>query len=548
MNEALHAPELLDRIAHYAGIARWVCLGLLCSYGLHQAWILAVWFRHRRHAIRPVPLPARLPRVTVQLPFFNEGAVGERAIDAACALDWPPERIQIQVLDDSDDGSERAMRARVEEWRRLGRDIVLIHRTDRTGYKAGALDAGLDSATGEFIAIFDSDFLPPTDFLQRTIGHFEDPSVGVVQTRWAHLNRRRSLLTSLQAIQLDGHFAIEHSARCRSGRWLNFNGTGGVWRRAAIDSAGGWEHDTITEDLDLSYRAQMAGWRIQYLEEESCPGELPPEVIAFKRQQHRWMKGTIQNARKLLPKIVRARAPIGTKLEAFFHLTAPATALILLLAVLLHIVGESARVWQGTAFAKSIGALLIFSTSAGCAYYAAAERAIGLGALRAIARLPALIALGAGMSVNNSIAVFEALIGRESPFVRTPKFGDTGAAGDAAALEAKPALRISDLAIACVELVIGSLLVGRFIAVVAQGGFSWPDPFFGLFALGFIGVGAASLRSLLRRAPRARKGTVAAPEAEVPVGAEVAVEALAPIAAKPAARVLTAQPAKARAR
>ena len=190
MNEALLSSTLLERITHYAGVARWVCLGLLCSYGLHQAWILAVWFRHRRSAVRPVPLPARLPRVTVQLPFFNEGAVGERSIDAACALDYPHDRVQIQVLDDSDDGSERAMRARVEKWARAGRDIVLIHRSDRTGYKAGALANGLDTATGEFVAIFDSDFIPPTDFLLRTIGHFEEPRVGVVQTRWAHLNRR----------------------------------------------------------------------------------------------------------------------------------------------------------------------------------------------------------------------------------------------------------------------------------------------------------------------------------------------------------------------
>jgi len=290
-------------------------VALICLYGVHRYHMVLLFCRHVRQLTRPGRRFATLPRVTVQLPLYNEAAVAQRVIDAACALDYPCDRLQVQVLDDSTDGSLEIVERCVEQWRRRGVDIELLHREDRSGYKAGALRAALASATGELIAIFDADFVPRPGFLRRTVHHFTDPSVGMVQTRWAHLNRDDSMLTRGQAIFLDGHFVIEHTARNRSGAWINFNGTAGVWRREAIDAAGGWQHDTLTEDVDLSYRAQLAGYRFVFLPRYTCPAELPPQINAFKTQQHRWAKGSIQTGRKLLPRILRSDQPARVKLD-----------------------------------------------------------------------------------------------------------------------------------------------------------------------------------------------------------------------------------------
>src|SRR5437764_9589235 len=246
----------------------------------------------------------------------------ERLVEAVCRIDYPRDRLEIQVLDDSTDETQGIARAAVERSRRAGHDIACLHRDHRDGFKAGALQEGLCRARGEYVAVFDADFVPGTDFLLRSVHFFTDPRVGMVQVRWDHLNRESSHLTQAQAIYLDGHFVIEHTARNRSGRFFNVNGTAGVWRRASIEDAGGWQHDTLTEDLDLSYRAQLRGWRFTFLSDLIAPAEVPVEMNAFKSQQHRWAKGSIQTCRKLLPRLLKSNLPFGVKAEAFFHLTA----------------------------------------------------------------------------------------------------------------------------------------------------------------------------------------------------------------------------------
>jgi hypothetical protein len=275
----------------------YLTLGVLALYGIHRSWLVVTYLRHRRdRPALPAP-PAEWPVVTVQLPLYNEMYVATRLLDAVCRLSYPRDRLEIQVLDDSTDETSELVAAEVARWRERGVDVRHVRRGDRAGFKAGALDAGLACARGELLAVFDADFVPGPDFLEKTVPYFTDPAdpqggsrLGMVQARWEHINRGYSLLTRIQAILLDGHFVIEHTARNRSGRFFNFNGTAGIWRRQAIEDAGGWQHDTLTEDLDLSYRAQLAGWRFVYLPEVTVPSELPVDVRGFKSQQHRWAK------------------------------------------------------------------------------------------------------------------------------------------------------------------------------------------------------------------------------------------------------------------
>ncbi|MBS7380422.1 MAG: glycosyltransferase family 2 protein, partial [Bradymonadales bacterium] len=296
-------------------------LCILSIYGIHR-FVMATLYRiYRKDIPHPDAKFSDLPRVTIQLPMFNERYVIERLIDAVCEIRYPREKLQIQVLDDSIDETQKIAADAVARKREQGFDIVYIHRDDRTGFKAGALEAGLKTATGEFVAVFDADFVPQPDFLERTIHFFTNEKVGMVQVRWEHLNREYSLLTRVQSILLDGHFVIEHTARNRSGRFFNFNGTAGIWRKSTIADAGGWQHDTITEDLDLSYRAQSKGWQFIYVNESTTPAEVPVEMVAFKTQQHRWAKGSIQVAKKVLPKLLKSRLPFKVKLEAWMHLT-----------------------------------------------------------------------------------------------------------------------------------------------------------------------------------------------------------------------------------
>src|SRR6187399_2100495 len=309
----------------------------LSAYGIHRYFIIYLYLKNRK---RP-PVPARyfekLPKVTVQLPIFNEVYVAERLIRSVSELDYPQELLQIQVLDDSTDETREITATCAEELRQRGFNVQRIHRTDRTGFKAGALAIGLEAAEGEFVCILDADFVPQKDLLKRTIHYFTDPKVGMIQTRWGHLNRGYSLLTRMQAIFLDGHLLLEQTARSRSGRFFNFNGTAGLWRRSCIADAGGWQHDTLTEDLDLSYRAQLNGWRFVFLPDLVTPAELPVDMNGFKSQQHRWTKGSIQTCRKLLPAVWKADLSLLVKLEATAHLTSNFAYLLLAcLVVLLH--------------------------------------------------------------------------------------------------------------------------------------------------------------------------------------------------------------------
>src|SRR5438874_6779044 len=295
---------------------------VLAVYGWHRYYLVYLYMRNRDKEPKPQPPLDPLPVVTIQLPLYNEMYVADRLIDAVCAIEYPRELLEIQVLDDSTDETRGIAELAVRRFAAQGTDIKYYHRTDRTGFKAGALEAGLKAARGEFIGIFDADFIPTSDCLTRLMPHFRDSNVGMVQARCAHINQDYSLLTKIQAILLDGHFILEHGGRHRGGRFFNFNGTAGVWRHAAIDDAGGWEHDTLTEDLDLSYRAQLRGWQFVFVPGLIAPAEVPVEMNAFKSQQHRWAKGSIQTCRKLLPRILRAKIPFGVKAEAFFHLSA----------------------------------------------------------------------------------------------------------------------------------------------------------------------------------------------------------------------------------
>src|SRR5713101_7340766 len=295
---------------------------LLAVYGSHRYRMAFLYYRHKFKLPTPSGVLKELPKVTIQLPIYNEMYVVERLIDSVCHIDYPRELLQIQVLDDSTDETSAIARACVERNRQQGHQVVYLHREGREGFKAGALAYGLQFAEGELIGVFDADFVPSTDFLRRTVPFFADEKTGMVQVRWGHLNREFSILTQAQSIFLDGHFIIEHTARNRSGCFFNFNGTAGIWRRTAIDDAGGWQHDTLTEDLDLSYRAQLRGWQFVFVPGVIAPAEVPVEMNAFKSQQHRWAKGSIQTCRKLLPRILKSDLPFGVKAEAFFHLTA----------------------------------------------------------------------------------------------------------------------------------------------------------------------------------------------------------------------------------
>ncbi|WP_428267446.1 cellulose synthase family protein [Haliangium sp.] len=398
-------------------------LALLSLYGGHRLYLTLACRRLRRRRALPARAPAQRPMVTVQLPLYNERYVAERLLDAVAALDWPRRRLHIQILDDSSDDTADICRAKAEALRAVGYDVEHIRRRDRAGFKAGALAAGMATAKGEYILVLDADFVPRPGLLEATIGHMSDPGVGMVQVRWGHLNRDHSLLTRVQALLLDGHFAVEQTVRARSGRFFNFNGTAGLWRREAIEQAGGWHHDTLTEDLDLSYRALLAGWRFVYLLDEAAPAELPADMNAFKSQQFRWAKGSIEVARKLLPRVLRAPLALPVKLEACFHLTQnlayPLTLALLVSAapVLALRVGSAAE-----SALVHLPVLLGTALTLG-GYCASAQKTLGRSTWQAICLLPALVAVTAGISVNQSRAVLEGAVGHRSAFVRTPKQG-----------------------------------------------------------------------------------------------------------------------------
>ncbi len=396
----------------------------LSAYGVHRYFIIYLYLKNRKRAPVPARYFERLPKVTMQLPIFNEVYVAERLLRSVSELDYPRELLQIQVLDDSTDETREITASCAEKLRERGFNVQRIHRVDRTGFKAGALTAGLEAAEGEFVCILDADFVPQRDLLKRTIHFFTDPKIGMIQTRWGHLNRGYSLLTRMQAIFLDGHLLLEQTARSRSGRFFNFNGTAGLWRRSCIEGSGGWQYDTLTEDLDLSYRAQLAGWKFIFLSDVVTPAELPVDMNGFKSQQHRWTKGSIQTCKKLLPTIWRSKLPFPIKLEATAHLMSNFAYLLLaFLCLLLH---PSAGAPQGGWLRTLLIDVPIFVAASGSVaiFYICAQRELYPRTwMKEILFLPCLLALGVGLSLNNARAVLEALFNHKSDFTRTPKYG-----------------------------------------------------------------------------------------------------------------------------
>lgn len=501
-------------------------LAVVCVYGLHRYFLVYLYYKHARNIPEITTRFAELPRVTVQLPMFNERYVAQRIIEAACRIDYPRDRLQIQVLDDSTDDTVQIAAEIVDRMRSKGFDITLLHRDDRTGFKAGALEAGLMSATGEFVCIFDADFVPPPGILLETIHYFTDDHVGMVQARWDHINRDHSLLTRTQAILLDGHFVMEHGARNRSGRFMSFNGTAGLWRRSCIVDAGGWEHDTLTEDLDLSYRAQMKGWKFLFLPAITSPAELPPEMNGFKAQQQRWAKGGAQTCRKLLPKILRSSLPWKIKLEAFFHLTSCLVYLCMVLVTILLLPVLLLR-WGGhPAPAVRVYfvdvSLFIVATCSASSFYVCSQRELSRTWSDSLKYLPFLMALGIGICISNSIAVLQGFFGKSSEFVRTPKFGINGALETTWRRRNAYSRSRKFAWLPYLEIGMGVNMFVCLILCIEHGWITIGAFFMGLFTVGYLYVGLTTLlgRHLAVTGPEKQAVPDAPGTATVPIGDE----------------------------
>ena len=462
---------------------------ILAIYGWHRYYLVYLYMRNRDKEPKPGPALDPLPVVTIQLPLYNEMYVADRLIAAVCAMDYPRDRLEIQVLDDSTDETRGIVDLAVRRHAAEGIDIKYYHRHDRTGYKAGALEAGLAVARGEFVAIFDADFIPTADFLTRLMPHFADPQIGMVQARWGHINQDYSLLTKIQSILLDGHFVLEHGGRNRSGRFFNFNGTAGVWRRAAIADAGGWQHDTLTEDLDLSYRAQLKGWRFVFVSDLIAPAEVPVEMNAFKSQQHRWAKGSIQTCRKLLPQILRADVPLGVKTEAFFHLTANFNYPLMVILSVLMFPAMVIRYNMGWYEMLLIDVPLFFAaTFSVCNFYMVCQREIHSDWRARIKYLPFLMSIGIGLSINNTRAVFEALFNKQSEFTRTPKYRIEGDADEWVGKRYRQSVAVQPL----IELALGLYFTATVFYALANQIYG-TLPFLVLFQIGFLYTGLLSI-------------------------------------------------------
>ncbi len=459
-----------------------VVLALLAIYGAHRIALL-VRFRWPTAGARDADAEPRseTPRVTVQLPLYNERTVAARLIKAVGELDWPANRLEIQVLDDSTDDTRAIVDHEVAELTRRGIDARVLRRPTRDGFKAGALAFGMERASGELFCVFDADFLPERDFLRHVVGRFDDPRIGMVQTRWEHVNREESLLTRAQSTLLDGHFVIEHTVRSDEGLFFNFNGTAGVWRRAAIEDAGGWQHDTLTEDLDLSYRAQLAGWTFAYLPLVAAPAEVPPDITSFKSQQRRWAKGSVQVARKLAGNIARADVPLRVKIEAAAHLSGNVGyPIVLLLALLLPFtIGTESR------FGSTLHLLTFLACTLSIVFfYDRSQRALGRRLRSRLRDVPAAMALGIGMCVSQTRAVLEGLWNKQAgEFVRTPKRGDGAGVRYAVSMRGMPGI----------ELVLAAWLATALVKAVRLE--LWGAlPFLTLFCAGFVWVGVLSVR------------------------------------------------------
>jgi cellulose synthase/poly-beta-1,6-N-acetylglucosamine synthase-like glycosyltransferase len=466
---------------------------ILSFYGCHRLEMIRKYLKHRpSQATKQEPAArwTQLPRVTIQLPLYNERYVVERLIEEVSKMEYPRELLQIQVLDDSTDDTHPFTEALVREYQAAGLPIQYLHRDNRAGFKAGALQAGMQTATGELIAIFDADFVPPRDFLARTIDYFTDPGVGVVQTRWSYLNRHFNLLTEVEAMLLDGHFVIEHGARFGSGLFFNFNGTAGILRAKMIEDAGGWQHDTLTEDSDLSYRAQLKGWRFVYVPTVDCPSELPVDTYGFQVQQSRWAKGLTQVAIKLLPRILRSKEPWRVKLEAFCHLTPNISYPLMLIMSALMLPVMIVRFYMGMFQMLTVDLPLIIASFCSIwAFYLMAQRELYPGSWkRAIVLMPALMAAGIALTLINTKAVIEALLGIKSPFARTPKY----AVGDHKVKIQNASYRRRSGWMPYAELAMG----GYFAYMVAYAIETWnflAVPFLLLFVVGYWWAGFTTL-------------------------------------------------------
>jgi cellulose synthase/poly-beta-1,6-N-acetylglucosamine synthase-like glycosyltransferase len=465
-------------------------LSILAIYGWHRYYLVYLYTKHKQQAPVAPPELTSLPHVTVQLPIFNEMYVAARLIDTVCEIDYPKELLEIQVLDDSTDETTSIAELAVRRHALHGFDIRYMHRVDRTGYKAGALEAGLAESRGEFIAIFDADFIPPKDFLKRTLPYFTtDRQIGMVQARWGHINQDYSLLTKIQSILLDAHFVLEHGARNRAGCFFNFNGTAGVWRREAIESAGGWQHDTLTEDLDLSYRAQLAGWRFVFLPDVVSPAEVPVEMNSFKSQQHRWAKGSIQTCMKLLPRILRSKQPLSVKAEAFFHLSANFNYLLMSLLSILMFPAMWVRYNMGWTEMLLIDIpLFAAATLSVCNFYIVSQRELYPDWLTRLKYVPFLMSIGIGLSVNNTRAVLEALFRKESEFARTPKYGIERDSDEWAGKKYHQTVGVQSI----IELGLGLYFTGTVFYALANQIYG-TLPFLMLFQIGFLYTGLLSI-------------------------------------------------------
>ena len=475
-------------------IPYFLVLIVLAMYGLHRYWLVYNFYKYRQNVPKTPPEIVNWPRVTIQLPIFNERYVIERLVDAVSRFDYPRELLEIQVLDDSTDETQAVARACVERYQALGFSIEYLHRTNRVGYKAGALAEGLKDATGEFIAIFDADFIPAPEFLRQTLPYLQDSKTAMVQTRWTYLNADYSLLTEVERILLDGHFVVEHGARSRRGTFFNFNGTGGIWRRAAIEDAGGWQHDTLTEDTDLSYRAQLRGWRFVYLPAIGCASELPVEMNSFKSQQARWAKGLMQTAKKILPRVLRSNQPLHVKAEAFFHLTGNISYPLMIVLSTMLLPAMIVRFYQGS-FQMLVIDLPLFlaSTCSISSFYLVAQRSLHPRTwTRTLLYMPFVMAIGIGISVRNAIAVLEAIFGKESEFARTPKRGIEGTAGRQKGTSIQKSYHNRSGWLPYLEVALGCYFAATVVYAFQNENYA-TIPFLLLFVWGYLYTGAMSL-------------------------------------------------------
>ncbi|MGI4829736.1 MAG: cellulose synthase family protein [Janthinobacterium lividum] len=481
-------------------IPYFIVMIILAFYGIHRYQLVWLYFRNKRNQAWSDAPPARfaegnLPFVTIQLPIFNEQFVIDRLIDACCKIQYPRDRFEIQLLDDSTDETQAVAAGIVARYAAgteglAPQPIHYLHRTNRHGYKAGALEEGLKSAKGELVAIFDADFVPTPDWLERVVQHFAEPGIGMVQTRWTHLNRNYSFLTEVEAILLDGHFVLEHGGRSRAGVFFNFNGTAGMWRRQAIEEAGGWQHDTLTEDTDLSYRAQLVGWKFKYLQDVECPAELPIEMTAFKTQQARWAKGLIQTSKKILPRVLKSDAPFHVKLEAWYHLTANISYPLMIVLSTLLMPAMIIRSWQGPLQMFLIDLpLFLASTASVSTFYMVSQKELHPRTwYKTVLYLPFLMAMGTGLAVTNTKAVLEALFGIKSAFARTPKYRVEKKGERSNAKKYRKRLGI----IPWIEIAIGCYFAWTvWYAVTTENFFT--VPFLLLFVLGYWYTGFLSL-------------------------------------------------------